>query len=360
MKKIPNTFLLMKKLFLSPINQTQQKFLILMVAFLFIFMPFQQTLNDWELNTVGLWDDMLHTYENPDRVYPPWGLVLLIPFFLMQIAGVRFLSTLTISWLVSRRDWQLYMFFAVVLSPYYLFTMYLVNMDILVLVFPILLWEYAENKKWQWVGRGSALSILLLKPQVAVLIWIYLIWQNRNQWKSLILPLVMVAFITLPISIIGSPPLIFQWLDNSANPSPQNIFCWEINNVSLSNFYNPLTAVVIMTMLAIGVFMFYRKRKFSWNQNTITATLMMTSMLLSPYASQQSVSSSLAFIPTIGLTVVQYFFVLLGALTTIPLTTQDPIRVLIISVCALLFFPLSPLERKNRGLTGETLGHDGR
>ena len=346
MKKLQSTVLLMKNLFLTPVSDQRQKLLILLVAVLFIFMPAQPTGNDWQINTEGLWDDLLHTYDNPDRVYPPWGLILLIPFYLMHIGGVRFLSVLVIGWLVKRRNWTIAIFFTIVFSPYFLNTMYLVNMDIFVLVFPILLWEFCEDKKWAWVGRGLALALLLLKPQAAILIWMYLIWQNRKQWQALVPSLAAVGIITLPISLVGSPPLIFQWLENISNPSTRNIYFWTINNVSLTAYYSPFIAVTIVTVLAGILIWLYRKKHLNWDHNAITASLLMISMLLSPYASQQSVSASFAFVPSIGLTLVQYFLTLFGGFITPGFIPQGLLRVLVASVCALIFYAGKPLHSK--------------
>jgi hypothetical protein len=172
------------------------------------------------------------------------------------------------------------------------------NMDILALVLPIVLWETVQGTRWQTVGRGLALSILLLKPQGAVLIWLYLLWTRRDDWRGLVKPLLIVALLVIPISVIGSPPLFLGWINNLVNTTPQNEYWWSVNNISLSRDLTPLTAVTVLLVsfgTLFGLMKWMRKR---WSRGHTLASLLLASMFLSPYTSQQSFSSALAFIPS--------------------------------------------------------------
>lgn len=289
----------LRQLFRTPIASRQQFGIILFLAFVYIFIP-QMSPIDWDLNTKDLWSAGLNVYADPSKVYPPWGLILMVPYYLMRAAGARVFSVLVIGWLSYRRRWSLVMFFAIVLSPFFLVTMSKSNMDILVLVFSVLLWEAVQGTRWQTVGRGFALSILLLKPQGAILIWIYLLWTSREDWKGLIKSLLIVALLVIPISLIGSPPLFIQWLNNLVNATPENAYYWSVNNISLSSYLSPLSALVVLIVSFILLSGMMRWKGRHWSKGHTLASLLLVSMFLSPYTSQQSFSSALAFIPSWG------------------------------------------------------------
>lgn len=290
----------LNELFLSPIDDCSKYFIILYVAMIYTFFVPQHFPTDWDLNTVGFWSDIPHTYKNPNFVYPPWGLILMLPYKLMHAAGARFFSVLVVGWLSIRQKWSLLKFFSVVLSPYFIFTMSYSNMDILVLVLPVLLWEAVARTRWQNIGWGLALSILLLKPQGAVLIWLYLIRNSRKVWKELLIPLGMVALIIIPVSLLGSPPLILQWINNIIHPSNQNLGYWSVNNISLTSKFTLPGAMLVLFSVSLILLLFIKFKKINWTNNHTNSSLLFISMFLSPYTSQQSVSAALAFIPSWG------------------------------------------------------------
>lgn len=286
-----------KELFTTPISSARQWGVILFLAFLYIFIPQMQPV-DWQLNTENFWSAGLNVYADPSKVYPPWGLILMVPYYLMRAEGARVLSVLVIGWSSYRHNWSLSKFLAIVLSPFFLVTMSKSNMDILALVMPIVLWETVQGTKWQAVGRGVALSILLLKPQGAVLIWLYLLWSCREDWRGLVKPLVIVALVVIPISLLGSPPLFLQWINNLVNATPQNEYWWSVNNISLSSFLSPMAAIAILFTSFTTLFGFMKWKRRRWSKGHTIASLLLVSMFLSPYTSQQSFSSALAFIPS--------------------------------------------------------------
>jgi hypothetical protein len=326
----------LRQLFITPIASRQQLGVILFLAFVYIFIP-QMSPVDWDLNTKGLWSAGLNVYADPSKVYPPWGLILMVPYYLMRAEGARVCSVIVIGWLSYRRSWSLAVFFAIVLSPFFLVTMSKSNMDILVLVFPVLLWETVQGTRWQTVGRGLALSILLLKPQGAVLIWLYLLWTSREDWGGLVKTLLIVALLVIPISIIGSPPLFLGWLNNLINSSPQNEYWWSVNNISLSSHLSPLAAVMVLIASFALLLGSMRWRGKHWSKGHTLASLLLGSMFLSPYTSQQSFSSALAFVPSWGSFFTQSV-VLIVSFKFIDYWDFIPLLILLIGLSSLYFY----------------------
>lgn len=324
----------LKELFLTPVKNNKQKVIILVVGMIYIFMP-QQFPTDWELNTVGFWSNITNTYIHSNFVYPPWGLILMIPYQIMHAEGARFLSVLVIGWLVMQEKWSLSKFFAIVLSPYFVVTMSKSSIDILVFVFPLLLWKWVDNTKWQIVGWGFALSILLLKPQGGLLVCLYLLWVSRKRYKELIYPLIIVVLVVIPVSLIGSPPLSIQWLVNITHPSNQNQYYWSNNNVSLMDKYTFIGAVFILILLIMVVLILKQLKKLEWANNHTLAALLFGSIFLSPYASQQSVSSAMAFIPSWNAVFIQIIGLLL-AFSTNTFRENVPIWILLFAFGALI------------------------
>ncbi|HSR20716.1 MAG TPA: hypothetical protein VLL49_07365, partial [Anaerolineales bacterium] len=160
-------------------SSPMQLLVVLLVSTLFLWMP-QSPTSDWVLYTQGFWDNFPQTYlRNRNLVSPPWGLILLLPYYLMQAGGARVFSALVIAWLTRARGRPLLHFLGIVLSPYFLLTMWFSNIDILIIVLPTLLWEYSNGRRWAGVMRGLALGLFLLKPQCSILIVIYLLWNSR-------------------------------------------------------------------------------------------------------------------------------------------------------------------------------------
>ena len=334
-----------KQLFTSPIASRQQMGVILFLALLYIFIP-QRSPVDWDLYNQNFWSAGFNAYHNQSIVSPPWAFILMLPYYLMRAEGTRMFSVLVIGWLSYQRSWSLSRFFAIVLSPFFLVTMSKSNLDILVLVFPILLWEIAQGTRWQTIGRGFALSILLLKPQGAVLIWIYLLWTARDDWYGLVKPLLIVALLVIPISIIGSPPLILQWMNNLLHPSPQNEFYWSINNLSLSRYLSPLNALLVVTVSFSTLFGFMKWGRRQWSSGHTLASLLLVSMFLSPYASQQSFSSALAFIPSWASFFTQSL-VLFVSFKVLNYWENIPLLILLIGLVSLYFY--QPTKNTDQG-----------
>jgi hypothetical protein len=306
------TVALLKNTFLTPPNTVAQFLIIFVAGLLFIWMP-QRPPVDWDLNTNGFWSNISQTYiNNRNFVYPPWGLILMLPYYLIHATGARIFSVITIGWLAYIRKWPLSHFFIIILSPYFLITMTKSNMDILAIILPILIWERSKGKRWEGIARGISLSILLLKPQCTVFILLYLLWTNRKEWKKVLAQFGVTAFFIIPVSCFGSPPLFSQWLKNIIYPTSQNQFYWSINNISLTAKFGFLIALGILFSAILILFLSYKARFISWNISQTTSSLLLCSMYLLPYTSQQSFSSGLAFIPSWPGFFIQWLVVVLG------------------------------------------------
>jgi hypothetical protein len=292
--------------FFAPITSAKQWGLILVITIMFAFAP-QVSPNDWELNTNDLHAGT-SIYENPSYVYPPWALILLWPYRLMTAAGSRVLSGLVVAWLTYRRGWSLSQFIVIILSPFFVFSMLFSNVDILALLFPVLLWESVQNLRWKPLIRGLAVAIMLLKPQGSILILAYWLWHERRNLREMIFTLSIAATFIMPVSLIGSPPLLLQWLDNLRHPSQANYERWLSNNVSLTDRIGFIPAALVIAVVFGGVFWFMRHR--GWSLNHTFATLFLAAMLLSPYVSNQSIIVPLAFLPSWPILALQYAVVI--------------------------------------------------
>lgn len=299
------------QLFTTPIASPQQWYIVLLVAIAFIFAP-QFNYNDWERNTEGLFRG-LHVYDNPNAVYPPWSIVLLWPYYFLTAAGSRIASVLAVGWLTARCRWSLVQFLAIVLSPFFIWTMLLSNMDLLVLLLPVVMWEAVRGTRWQMIGQGISLALLLIKPQGSFLLIAHWMWSNRHTWKQLLMPVAFVTLLVISTSVIGHPPLLIQWIDNLQHPSTDNQAFWQSNNISITKSLGLLPAVAVLSSAGVGLLVLMRSQDKSWTKNHTYASLLLAAMLLSPYTSNQSVIAALSFVPSVPGVIIQYVIVFAGA-----------------------------------------------
>jgi hypothetical protein len=336
-------------LFLTPITTAKQVIVVFVVALLLILTP-QNPAIDWDLNTRGFWSDFPNVYDNPDRVYPPWGLILMIPYYLMRPEGARFFSGVVIGLLVMHRGWSLSRFLSIVLSPYFLWTLAKSSMDVFVLVLPIVLWERAAGRRWQSFGWGLALALSLLKPQCTLFILPYWLWTRRKQWRALAGPVAILACLVVPVSLVGTPPLIVQWIENLRHPSAQNALYWSINNVSLTAEFSFIGAVAILFCLSLILALLAHSQIMRWTNDHTLSCLLFASMFLSPYTSQQSVSSALAFVPSWAAVAVQVVGLAGGALF-LDFPERIPRLALFLALVSLILFNWSAGRRRETETT---------
>jgi hypothetical protein len=164
----------------------------------------------------------------------------------------------------------------------------------------------------------------------------------RLDISNLLISLIIVALLVVPVSLLGSPPLIFQWFENIANPDPNNI-SWRINNFSLHELGPFWLSIVILIIAAIYLRIFFKRYKKDWKKQHTIATLFLAAMFLSPYASQQSFSSPMAFVPSWKSNFIQYFSLTLIMLS-LPFFMPVPIKILILGSCGLFFYRPNDLE----------------
>ncbi len=299
-----------RTLFTTPLHDGKQWGFVIVVIITLAFMP-QVTPNDWSLNTDSL-SAGLSLYDNASYVYPPWALILLWPYRLMTAPGTLIATGAVVAWLCYRRQWSLSRFFSIIINPFFVFTLMFSNIDILVMIFPLLLWEAARATRWQIAAWGLSMAILLLKPQGGMLIIPYLIWQNRDQRRPLLFAGIIAALIVVPISLLGSPPLVSQWFDNLTNPSAQNLQYWQDNNVSLTNDIGFIAAAIVLILSVGTIYTLMRRFKRTWTQHHTLAALFLFIMLVSPYTSNQSIVVPMTLVPTWPAAIIAYIGTFLG------------------------------------------------
>ncbi len=344
----------------STIDSPRHWGVILAVALAFTFLR-GLDYSDWRLNT-GPLRDGLAAYQHEEAVYPPWDLLLLWPYYFLTGTGSRVASVLVVGWLAARCGWSLMRFFAVVFAPPFIWTMRLSNLDVLALLLPVLLWETAEGSRRQSLGRGLALTLLLVKPQGAFLLLAYLVWTHRRPWRMMMLHVMLVLLITVPISLIGNPPLLLQWMDNLQHPSAENQGWWRDNNISLTADFGLGLACLITVSVFLTIYAAKRWRGRVWTLNHTYAVLLMVSMLLSPYASSQSAVAALALLSSAPAFTVQYVVYLAGAVVGAKLP-YDAIPMLLLMASGLWFYEsqqdVSARQVRRRALGPEPIAAPG-
>jgi hypothetical protein len=302
----------LKTIFNQAIADYRSIAFVVLMAVVVVFMP-QVPPGDWYLNAEPLTTG-LGIYANPNYVYPPWSLILLWPYYFLHVAGTRILFVLIAAFLAHRRGWPLSRFLLILLCPIFLYSLGYTNIDLIVLTLPIILWDYAAEKKWAFGLWGLLLAVMMLKPQGSILIIAYFFWQYRQRWKELFFASLIAALIMLPISLLGSPPLLLQWLDNIQHPSEQNQLFWTINNLSLNNQFGFIPAALIIGLSYAALYGLMTWRGKSWTKHHSWASLLFASMFLSPYTSLQSTIAAFAFAPSWPASLLQFLFVILGAM----------------------------------------------
>jgi hypothetical protein len=322
--------------FKEPINSVQHWVLIGVIALLFILVPQMEPI-DWDLNARPIIEKGFQVYSDQKYVYPPWALILMLPYYLMGAAGSRIASILVIGKFAQLKRWSLIKFLAVCLSPHLILALVKSNIDVLVFLFPLILWKISSQKRWEILGRGLAISILLIKPQGTYLICIYLAWQSRKNLMRFIQYLMVPLIIMAPISLVGSPPLILQWLDNVLNPAWINIYRWHLHSFSLNELVPYWLAAIILVLTYWGIRTLFRYRNKRWSEEHTLACLLLGAMFFSSYASIQSFSGPMALLPSWGNTIFQ--FIALGQMFFfLTLITPYPVVLFVVSLVALYFY----------------------
>jgi hypothetical protein len=305
-------------LFFSPLRSPEQWLLVLLVSLLFVFAPIIG--DDWQLNTTGL-ENGLDLYRlNADYVYPPWALILLWPYRWLGAAMTRVMIGLFAGVWVWWMGHSLSRFFAIVISSYFVFTLGFSNIDLFVTALPIFLWYAGSRPPWDIPVRTTTLLMLSLKPQTGLVLAVVLMWHFRRQWRRFVLPIVSTTLIVGIPSVLGSPPLFVQWIDNLIDPSPINVARWQGNNVSLTAAVGFPAAMAITTAALATLFFAFRRSNRRLTRLHVYAVVLLVSVLLSPYASHQSLVGFVVLVPSWPAALIQYAamgaFILLGTYQT--------------------------------------------
>jgi len=326
-----------------PIRNFRVTGIVIVIALAVIAAP-QVDPTDWELNTKYLVDGF-DIYDNPDYVYPPWTLIFFIPYRLMTATGARILAVLVVAWLAHQQQWTFGRFMAIILNPLFVFTMLFSNIDLLVFTFAIVLWEASRDWKMPWIWRGLCLAILIIKPQGSFLLLPYLLWRECNDIPDLAKAIAVGGLLTIPISFLGSPPLLLQWIDNVTNPSTLNEGFWNANNISMTASLGIFWTVLIIGVTFPSLYFLMRQFNKKWTHNHMVASLLLASMLLSPYTSTQSVIAALAFVPSWIATICQYLLTWITGELGIYIQWSG-IWMLVFGVIALWFMPDNTITEK--------------
>jgi hypothetical protein len=295
----------LRAVFAAKVTSYPQWIIIAAVGVLFVLMP-QLPNNDWQRNASQI-PLGLGIYSDPAYVYPPWALLLMFPNYLLGAAGARVASVLIVGLLAQVKGWSLGQFLGIALAPLFLWTMVLSSADVLILVGAILLWDW--NIRWQALPRGLALALLLLKPQVTFLLVLYWLWMLRHQPRALLGTLAVGVVITLPISLLGTPSLLLQWVANLTNPVGVNLDHWVYNNLSLTYRYGLPFALIVVIITFGALYLWVRQRGKAWTHTAGTGTALTAAMLIAPYASNQSAIVPIALHPSWRVTLLQYVLV---------------------------------------------------
>ena len=299
----PSRFNGLSAVFHTPVHSPREWSLIVLVALLFIAMP-QLPKNDWDRNVADL-PAALNIYHNPDYVYPPWALILFVPCYIVGAAGSRILSVLVVGCVAHRNGWNIRQFLSIVVSPLFLWTMTLSSTDVLILLVPVLLWNTSGNR-WTPLVRAIAIAVLLLKPQVGLALLLPRLWEIRRDPAQIVKILSLTTLIIVPISVLGNPPLIAQWFGNISNPTFENQGLWTSNNLSMTVTLGLWPALAVISGAFIILVLQMSRLHKPWTSRHTDSAMLTASMLLSPYASNQSAVIPLAFHPAWRITALQW------------------------------------------------------
>lgn len=322
-----------------------------MIAFIVaLSLPVPET-DDYFWNTKDLPDGLAIYENNENYVYPPWALIFMQPYRFMTTLGARIALILTVVGFMMHRAWKLRDFAAVALSYFLWFAMAYTNIDLLVFVFTILVWEAAAKWRYPWLWRGLMLPIFGLKPQGSLLLVLYLFWRARHNLPQLAKAIALGTLLIVPISFVGSPPLVLQWLDNISNPSLQLVVWWGENNLSLTEVYGLLPALLIV-LGSLGGSYWFLKRNNRWTHTHTLASLLIASMLVTPYSSQQSVIAVLTLVPSLLATGISWVLVVLSLVINQSRFVSGEVF-LLIGLLSLWLVPLERIRRENAAKVDE-------
>ena len=203
----------------------------------------------------------------------------------------------------------------------------------------------------RWLGPLAwvALALLALKPHVGAPVALYLLWRERHTGRALIGPVALALALIGPVSLLGSPPLIVQWANQLAGQRGDQVRALD-NNVSLTDTVGPLLALVIVMAALGGLYLLMRHMRRAgrrWTESHTLSALYLAAVMISPYASNQSVIAAFALLPSaaglLSLYVLSFGVSLLGLYRPV----WDAVWTLLFGLIALWLFqpPAVPAEK---------------
>ncbi|HEY5984578.1 MAG TPA: hypothetical protein VIU38_14025, partial [Anaerolineales bacterium] len=185
--------------------------------------------------------------------------------------------------------------------------------------------------------------------QATLFLLLYLAWTYRKVWRRGLVPLGTLAALTLPISLVGTPILLVQWLDNVLRPSDQNRYFWSINNVSLTANWGLFLGGGALILSGLLLVFLWKRGTIGWTYDLTTSALLLFAMFALPYASQQTVAGGLAFIPTWPGFIVQTLGLVLAWRASVP-TELIHLAAFPLSLLSLLFAALEARARHGQAV----------
>jgi len=336
----------LKQIFSVPVSSPFGLVMIGLIGVLIYFAP-QVNPNDWEINTSQLFNG-LSIYTDGEFLYPPWSLLLLWPYRLIQSYGARLFALLVAAWLAYSRGWSLGRLLSIVFNALFFYAIMFSNLDMLVLIFPVLLWEQSSKWRGSWLFGGVSISLMLLKPQGMIFLLPYLIYQRRQQRQTLLYAVLVTLLITVPVSLVGSPPLFLQWFNNIFSPTSANQHHFGTNNISLVSRVGWLWGPLLVAAVFYGTYGLMKRMGKVWTQNHNYASLLLASMLISPYTSSQSVIAGLVFVPSWKATILQYAVLALVIVTSLSENLAlSPLWILLFGIISLWFYQFKPPDEES-------------
>lgn len=335
-----------KQIFSLPVTSSFGLVLIGLIGVLLYFAP-QVSPNDWEINTSQLFNG-LSIYTDGEFLYPPWSLLLLWPYRLIQSYGARLFALLVAAWLASTRGWSLGRFLSIVFNALFFYAIMFSNLDMLVLTLPVLLWEQSLKWNGSWIYWGISIALMLLKPQGMIFLLPYLLYTRRHQTRQLIYAFLLTLLIMVPISLLGSPPLFLQWFSNISSPTPANQHHFSTNNISLNSQIGWFWGLLLVAAVFFGVYALMKSKGREWTSNHNYASMLLASMLISPYTSSQSVIAGLVFVPSWWATILQYAVLAFVIGTNLSKNLSlSPLWILLFGITALWFYQYQPSGKES-------------
>jgi hypothetical protein len=238
----------------------------------------------------------------PDKVYipytPPWTLILLMPFGLLQYSMSRllwFLVSIGLLIISVNKIWQLYsgakkyiwMAWLVTFAFAPTLTQLRKGQIVIWVVVGIagFLWQ-VERKENDWLA-GAFAALLLVKPHLTYLFWpALLLWVlQERRWKVIFAALITYAS-GLALASAPNPNVIQQYIQGLGENSPLEWFTASLSNqIRIIFGYNLIWLQFLLAVIGLGwLLIFWIQHRHTWNWVEKMPIILLVSILTAPYA----------------------------------------------------------------------------